>query len=64
MVDFSCCPHMCELRAALTEIQLERVRLEIDNARLQQEVEELISVIESELDNRNHQKWFQESKSS
>lgn len=59
MVSFDCCPPMAQLRAALEEAEMERVRLEIDNARLQQEVEELVSVIESELDlNRNHQKWF------
>jgi hypothetical protein len=58
MVDFTCCPHVAELRSALVEEQSERVRLEIDNARLQQEIEELVSVIEGELEHRNHERQF------
>jgi hypothetical protein len=62
MVDFNCCPHMAELRAVLAEVQLERVRSEIDNGRLQQEVERLkaeneslTAIIEHELIlNRSH----------
>jgi hypothetical protein len=61
MVSCDCCPHTAELLEALEQAEMERVRLTLDNARLQQEVEELISVIESELDdNRNHSKWFVE----
>jgi hypothetical protein len=34
---FDCCPHMARLRESLEHADLERVRLEIETAQLQQE---------------------------
>ncbi len=59
--DFSCCPHMAELRAALQDAELKLViasaDLEIEKELTGAVVSQLEHLLEAEIEKRSHRSW-------